>query len=42
MILLLTPSGSRLWRFKYRFNGKEKKLAFDSYLEIPIKGSATA
>lgn len=37
LFLLLTPSGSRLWRFKYRFNGKEKKLAFGSYPEIPLK-----
>lgn len=26
LYLLVTPAGSKLWRFKYRFNGKEKKL----------------
>jgi hypothetical protein len=28
LYLLLTPGGSRLWRMKYRFAGKEKLLAF--------------
>ena len=26
LFLLVTPSGGKLWRFKYRFDGKENKL----------------
>lgn len=29
--LLVTPTGGKLWRFKYRFEGKEKKLAIGTY-----------
>ncbi|MGD0022880.1 MAG: Arm DNA-binding domain-containing protein [Smithellaceae bacterium] len=35
--LLVTPSGGKLWRFKYRFHGKEKKLAIGTYPEIGIQ-----
>ena len=31
LFLLVTPSGGKLWHFKYRFDGKEKKLALGSY-----------
>ena len=34
--LLVTPSGGKLWRLKYRFDGKEKLLAFGSYPEISL------
>ena len=27
----VVPSGSRYWRMKYRFNGKEKRMAFGVY-----------
>jgi integrase len=37
LYLLITPSGGKLWRFKYRFNKKEKKLAFGSYPEISLQ-----
>ncbi len=36
LFLLVTPSGGKLWRFKYRFEGKEKLLAFGSYPEISL------
>jgi len=36
LYLLITPSGGKLWRFKYRFDNKEKKLAFGSYPEITL------
>ena len=36
LYLLVTPSGGKLWRFKYRFNKKEHKLAFGSYPEISL------
>lgn len=35
--LLVTPTGSKLWRLKYRYGGKEKKLALGSYPEISLK-----
>jgi hypothetical protein len=35
--LLVTPSGGKLWRFKYRFHGKEKKLALGTYPETSIE-----
>jgi hypothetical protein len=31
LYLLVTASGSKLWRFKYRLAGKEKKLALGAY-----------
>ena len=37
LYLLIAPSGGKLWRFKYRFNNKEKKLAFGSYPEISLQ-----
>jgi len=37
LYLLVTSSGGKLWRFKYRFNNKEKKLAFGSYPEISLQ-----
>jgi integrase len=37
LYLLVTPSGGKLWRFKYRFNNKEKKLSFGAYPEISLQ-----
>ena len=36
MYLLLRPNGSRLWRFKYRFDGKENVTAIGAYPEIGL------
>jgi len=36
LFLLVTPQGGKLWRFKYRFGGKEKLLALGSYPEISL------
>jgi integrase len=36
LFLFVTPSGGKYWRFKYRFGGKEKKLAFGVYPEISL------
>ena len=30
------PNGGRWWRFKYRFEGKEKLLSFGTYPEVPL------
>lgn len=34
--LLITPSGGKLWRFKYRFAGVEKRLTFKTYPEVSL------
>jgi len=36
LFLLVTPSGGKLWNFKYRFEGKEKKLSFGVYPDISL------
>ena len=42
LYLLVTPNGSKLWRFKYRVDGKEKKLALGAYPEIGLKDARIA
>jgi len=37
LYLLITPPGSKLWRFKFRVNGKEKKLALGAYPDVGLK-----
>lgn len=37
LYLLITPGGSKLWRLKYRLNGKEKKLALGAYPDLGLK-----
>lgn len=34
LYLEVMPNGSKYWRLKYRFNGKEKRLALGVYIEI--------
>ncbi len=34
LYLLVTPNDSKLWKFKYRYEGKEKKLSFGTYLDV--------
>ena len=36
LFLLVTPTGGKLWNFKYRFDGKEKKLAFGCYPDVSL------
>lgn len=36
LFLLVTPSGSKLWRLKYRISGKEKLLALGAYPEVSL------
>ena len=36
LFLMVTPSGGKLWRFKYRYDSKQKLLAFGSYPEISL------
>lgn len=37
MYLYATPSGGRLWRLDYRFDGKRKTLSFGAYPAISLK-----
>ena len=37
LYLLLHPNGSKYWRFKYRYGGKEKKLALGVYPTVSLK-----
>ncbi len=34
--MLIQPSGGKCWRYKYRFAGKEKLLAFGTYPEVSL------
>ena len=37
LFLLLQPTGGKLWRFKYRFAGREKKLGLGRYPDVSLK-----
>jgi integrase len=37
LYLLVTPSGSRGWRLKYRYAGREKLISFGTYPEVTLK-----
>ncbi|MGG8169619.1 integrase arm-type DNA-binding domain-containing protein [Klebsiella aerogenes] len=36
MVLLVHPNGSKYWRLRYRFGGKEKMLALGKYPEVSL------
>lgn len=37
LFLLVTPTGGRLWRYKYRIGGREKLLALGAYPDVSLK-----
>jgi integrase len=37
LYLLVTPSGGKLWRVKFRHHGKEKKLSLGAYPNVSLK-----
>lgn len=37
LFLSVQPSGGKLWRFKYRFEGKEKKLSLGRYPDVSLQ-----
>jgi integrase len=37
LFLLVTPTGSRLWRLKYRLNGREKLISLGAYPDVTLK-----
>jgi integrase len=41
LFLLVTPSGGKLWRFNYRFNGKRNTLSFGPYPAISLSEART-
>lgn len=42
LYLEVAPNGSKRWFWKYRFFGKEKRLALGSYPAVPLKSARTA
>ncbi len=36
LYLFVTPAGGKLWRWKYRFEGREKLMTFGSYPDVPL------
>jgi len=36
LLLFVTPAGGKLWRFNYRFSGKQKTLSLGSYPDVPL------
>ena len=41
LYLEVSPAGGKLWRMKYRFGGKEKRLSFGTYPVITLKEART-
>ncbi|HXY97516.1 MAG TPA: integrase arm-type DNA-binding domain-containing protein [Steroidobacteraceae bacterium] len=37
LFLLVMPTGSRLWRLKYRINGREKLISLGAYPDVTLK-----
>jgi len=37
LFLQIEPTGGKLWRYKYRFDGKEKLLAFGKYPDVSLQ-----
>ena len=42
MYLLVTPTGSKYWRMKYRFRGREKIASFGVYPDVKLKDAREA
>lgn len=42
LYLEVSPTGGRYWRLKYRFGGKEKRLALGVYPEVTLKAARRA
>lgn len=38
LYLEVAPGGGKWWRFKYRFDGKEKLIGLDVYPDVPLAG----
>lgn len=42
LYLLVTPSGGKLWRLKYRMHGLERKLALGRYPDVSLAAARKA
>lgn len=42
LYLEVSPAGGRWWRFKYRFDGKEKRLSLGTYPTVSLKAARVA
>lgn len=42
LYLLINPNGSKYWRYKYRFGGKEKTMALGVYPEVTLAKATAA
>ncbi len=42
LFLLVTPTGGKWWRFKYRYQGKEKLLSLGTYPEVSLRQARDA
>lgn len=42
LYLLVNPKGSKLWKFKYRFSGVEKKLSFGAFPDVSLAAARDA
>lgn len=42
LYLLVNPNGSKLWKFKYRFSGVEKKLSFGAFPDVSVSAARDA
>src|SRR5690349_5153496 len=40
--VLVNPSGSKLWRYAYRFEGKQKLLALGAYPDVSLREARRA
>jgi len=39
LYLEVSPAGGKWWRWKYRFDGKEKRLSFGVYPDVSLKSA---
>ena len=39
LCLFVSPSGGKLWRWRYRFGGKEKLMSFGEFPQLSLKGA---
>jgi integrase len=42
LVLSIQPNGSKWWRFRYRYNGKEKMLSIGTYPKVTLKAARKA
>ena len=37
LVLLVNPNGTRYWRFRFSFDGREQMLSLGTYPDVPLK-----